>query len=41
MKTLNELVNDYLAENHTWCKKADGNYHFEIKENNYENHNHH
>ena len=30
MKTLNELVNDYLAENHTWCKKADGNYHFEI-----------
>lgn len=30
MKTLNELVNDYLAENHAWCKKADGNYHFEI-----------
>ena len=30
MKTLNELVNDYLAENHTWRKKADGNYHFEI-----------
>lgn len=30
MKTLNELVNDYLAENHTWCRKADGNYHFEI-----------
>ena len=30
MKTLNELVNDYLAENHTWCKKADGNYHSEI-----------
>ena len=30
MKTLNELVNDYLAENQTWCKKADGNYHFEI-----------
>lgn len=30
MKTLNELVKDYLAENHTWCKKADGNYHFEI-----------
>ena len=30
MKTLNELVNDYLEENHAWCKKADGNYHFEI-----------
>ena len=30
MKTLNELVKDYLAENHAWCKKADGNYHFEI-----------
>lgn len=30
MKTLNELVKDYLEENHTWCKKADGNYHFEI-----------
>ena len=30
MKTLNELVNDYLAENHTWRKKANGNYHFEI-----------
>lgn len=30
MKTLNELVKDYLAENNTWCKKADGNYHFEI-----------
>lgn len=30
MKTLNELVKDYLAENHTWCRKADGNYHFEI-----------
>lgn len=30
MKTLNELVKDYLVENHTWCKKADGNYHFEI-----------
>ena len=30
MKTLNELVKDYLAENHTWCKEADGNYHFEI-----------
>lgn len=30
LKTLNKLVKDYLAENHTWCKKADGNYHFEI-----------
>ena len=30
MKTLNELVKDYLEENHAWCKKADGNYHFEI-----------
>lgn len=30
MKTLNELVKDYLAENHAWEKKADGNYHFEI-----------
>ena len=30
MKTLNELVKDYLAENHAWCKKADGYYHFEI-----------
>ena len=30
MKTLNELVKDYLTENHAWCKKADGNYHFEI-----------
>lgn len=30
MKTLNELVKDYLAENHTWNKKADGNHHFEI-----------
>ena len=30
MKTLNELVNDYLAENHTWCKNANGEYHFEI-----------
>ena len=30
MKTLNELMKDYLAENHTWEKKADGNYHFEI-----------
>lgn len=30
MKTLNELVKDYLAENYTWEKKADGNYHLEI-----------
>lgn len=30
MKTLNELVKDYLVENHNWCKKTDGNYHFEI-----------
>ena len=30
MKTLNELVKDYLEENYTWCKKDDGNYHFEI-----------
>ncbi len=30
MKTLNELVKDYLAENYTWEKKADGTYHFEI-----------
>ena len=30
MKDIKELVNDYLAENHTWCKKSDGNYHFEI-----------
>lgn len=30
MKTLKELVMDYLAENHNWEKKDDGNYHFEI-----------
>ena len=30
MKTLNELFNDQLSEYHTLCKKADGNYHFEI-----------
>ena len=30
MKNLNELVKDYLTENYAWCKKADGNYHFEI-----------
>lgn len=30
MKTLNELVKDYLTENHTWCKNVNGEYHFEI-----------
>lgn len=30
MKTLKELVMGYLAENHNWEKKDDGNYHFEI-----------
>lgn len=30
MKTLNELVKDYLAENHAWEKKDDRFYHFEI-----------
>ena len=30
MKTLKELVKDYLAENYAWKKKEDGNYHFEI-----------
>lgn len=30
MKDIKELVKDYLAENYGWCKKADGNYHFEI-----------
>ena len=30
MKTLNELVKDYLAENHAWEKKDDGFYHFDI-----------
>lgn len=30
MKTLNELVKDYLAKHHAWEKKKDGNYHFEI-----------
>lgn len=30
MKDIKKLVMDYLAENHAWCKKADGNYHFEI-----------
>lgn len=30
MKDIRKLVMDYLEENHAWCKKADGNYHFEI-----------
>lgn len=30
MKDIKELVKDYLAENHAWEKKEDGNYHFEI-----------
>ena len=30
MKTLSELVKDYLAENHAWEKKDDGFYHFDI-----------
>ena len=30
MKTLNELVKDYLEEHHAWEKKDDGFYHFEI-----------
>lgn len=30
MKDIKELVKDYLAENHTWEKKDDGYYHFEI-----------
>lgn len=30
MKDIKELVKDYLAENHAWKKKDDGNYHFEI-----------
>ena len=30
MKTLNELVKDYLAEHHAWEKKDDGFYHFDI-----------
>ena len=30
MKDIKELVKDYLAENHVWEKKEDGNYHFEI-----------
>ena len=30
MKDIKELVMDYLEENHSWKKKDDGNYHFEI-----------
>ena len=30
MKDIKELVKDYLAENHTWRKNANGEYHFEI-----------
>lgn len=30
MKNIEKLVMDYLEENHAWCKKADGNYHFDI-----------
>lgn len=30
MKDIKELVKDYLTENHTWCKNANGEYHFEI-----------
>ena len=30
MKDIKELVKDYLAENHAWEKKDDGNYHFDI-----------
>ena len=30
MKNIEKLVMNYLEENHTWCKRADGNYHFEI-----------
>ena len=30
MKTLNELVKDFLAENYSYAKQEDGNYHFEI-----------
>ena len=33
MKILNELVKDYLAENHAWEKKDYGYYHFEIDVN--------
>lgn len=30
MKDLTELVKDYLAENHSWCKKENEEYHFPI-----------
>ena len=30
MKDIKELVMDYFAENHTWCKNANGEYYFEI-----------
>lgn len=30
MKTLNELVKDYLAENHAWCRNKNGEYHFPV-----------
>ena len=30
MKDIKKLVKDYLTENHTWCKNANGEYHFEI-----------
>ena len=30
MKDIKELVKDYLAENHTWCRNANGEYHFPI-----------
>lgn len=30
MKDIKKLVMDYLEENHTWRKKANGEYHFEI-----------
>ena len=30
MKDIKKLVMDYLAENHAWCKNANGEYHFEI-----------
>lgn len=30
MKTLNELVKDFLEDNYSYAKKEDGNYHFEI-----------
>ena len=30
MKDIKKLVMDYLAENHTWHKNANGEYHFEI-----------